>query len=195
MQNMTRDYYRALYEVSKTVNSRLKVDEVLNSFVKGITEAMGAKGCALMLLSPDKKQLHHRAAHGLSKEYMKKGTVHVDSSMSEALKGQVVAVPNAPEDQRVEYPEEARKEGIASIMSVPMLLRDNIIGVIRIYTQEQRQFSMDDMYFAGAIANLASIAMENAQLYEDAQKSFDTLRRELVELADRLTPASAQSRS
>ena len=193
MQNGTRDYYRALYEVSKTVNSRLKVDEVLNAFVKGISEAMGAKGCALMLLSPDKKQLHHRAAYGLSNAYMKKGTVHVDASMSEALKGQVVAVPNAAEDQRVEYPVEAKNEGIISIMSVPMLLRDNVIGVIRIYTQEQRHFSMDDMYFAGAIANLAAIAMENAQLYEDAKKSFDTLRRELIELADRLTPASAHA--
>ena len=78
-------------------------------------------------------------------------------------------------------------------MSVPMILRDNIIGVIRIYTEEQRHFSMDDMYFAGAIANLAAIAMENAQLYEDAQKSFDTLRSELIELADRLTLVSAQA--
>ena len=142
-----------------------KVEDVLDAFVKGVTEAMGAKGCAVMLLSPDKKELVHRAAYGLSKEYIKKGAVHVNQSMSEVLKGQVVAVPNAPEDTRIEYREEAKKEGITSILSLPMVLRDEIIGEIRVYTAEQRDFSINEMYFAGVAANLAAIAMENARLY------------------------------
>ena len=190
MKDVNSSYYKALYEVSKTVNSKLQVDEVLNAFVKGVTEAMSAKGCALMLLSPDKKQLVHKVAYGLSEAYVGKGTVHVDASMSEALEGKVVAVPNAPEDPRVEYHEEAKKEGIASVMSVPMVLGEEIIGVLRIYTKEQRHFSIDDMYFAGVVANLAAIAMENARLCQSVREGFDTLKQEIVDLADRLNPVS-----
>lgn len=73
MKEMTTHYYRALYEVSKKVNSSLQVDEVLDSLVKGVTEAMDAKGCALMLLSPEGKLLVHRAVHGLSDAYVRSG--------------------------------------------------------------------------------------------------------------------------
>lgn len=186
MNEMNTRYYKALYEVSRKVNSKLQVDEVLDAFVGGITEAMDAKGCVVMLLSSDKKQLIHKAACGLSDKYIKKGPVDVDASMSEALQGKVVAVPNVLEDSRIQYREEAIKEGISSILSVPMLLKDEIIGVIRVYTGEERHFSLDDMYFAGVVANLAGIAIGNAQLYESVKKDFVTLREEILKLATHL---------
>jgi len=188
MREATTRYYRGLYEVSKKVISSLQVDEVLQSLVKGVTEAMGAKGCALMLLSPDGKVLVHRTAYGLSDTYIRKGPVDVDSSISEALEGKVIAIPNAPEDPRIEYPEEAKREGITSILCVPMVLGEKVIGVMRVYTQEQRHFSIDDMYFAGTAANLGAIAMENARFYESAKKSLDTLKQEILELATSLKP-------
>jgi len=166
------DYYQGLYELAEAVNSSLGAESVLNSIVEKVAKAMDVKGCSLMLLSPDKKQLLHTAAWGLSDWYIRKGPVSADKSITQALEGKLVAIPFAPEDERVQYREQARKEGIVSILSVPMVLRDEIIGVLRIYTQERRDFNLDDEFFAAAAANLGAIALENARLYEAVAKDF-----------------------
>jgi GAF domain-containing protein len=134
-----------------------------------------------MLLSPDRKVLHHTVAYGLSDWYVRKGPVSADKSISEALAGRPIAVFDATGDLRIQYREQAKKEGIGSILSVPMTLREEIIGVIRVYTSERRSFTVDDMYFVGGVANLGAIALENTRLYQTVQKDYETLRQEMLE--------------
>ncbi len=104
-----------------------------------------------------------------------------DRSISEALEGEPVAVLDATEDERVQYREQARKEGIASILSVPMALRAETIGVMRVYTAEPSRFTTDDIYFAGAAANLGAIALENAGLHGMVEKDHESFRQEMLE--------------
>jgi hypothetical protein len=73
---------------------------------------MGARGCSLMTLTPDGKQLLHTSAYGLSDWYLTKGPVLTDRSIAQALEGEPVAVRNAAEDERVQYQQEARQEGL-----------------------------------------------------------------------------------
>jgi GAF domain-containing protein len=181
MGNTEKSYYENLYEAAGVLNSARDPDEVLHSFVGNIAEALGARACSLMLLTPDRKALVHTVACGLSDWYMRKGPVSADISISEALKGKPVAVQNATGDDRVQYREQAKREGIASILSVPMMLRDKTIGVVRVYTSEPTQFTMDDIYFVGAIANLGAIALENARLYQSLKKDYDTFRQDMLE--------------
>lgn len=67
------------------------------------------------------------------------------------------------------------------MLSVPMLLREEIIGVIRVYTAEPYDFTLDDMYFVGAVANLGAIALGNAKLYQAVQKVQETFRQDILE--------------
>lgn len=113
--------------------------------------------------------------------YVRKGPVSADKSISDALEGRPVFVLDATTDVRVQYREQAKEEGIASILSVPMKLREDFIGVIRLYTAVPRQFSADDIYFVGAVANLGAIALENARLYEAVEKDYETFRRDMLE--------------
>jgi GAF domain-containing protein len=174
-------YEMATYEVAAAVNSARTPEDVLQAIVEKVTEAVGAKGCSLMLLTPDRKSLLHTAAYGLSDWYVRKGPVSADGSISEALKGKPVAVLDATADERIQYREQAKREGIASILSVPMMLRGEIIGVIRIYSGEPRQFTNDDTYFIGAITNLGAIALENARLYDSVQKDYTAFRQDMLE--------------
>jgi GAF domain-containing protein len=61
------------------------------------------------------------------------------------------------------------------------MLRDEVIGVMRVYTSEPFHFTNDDIYFVGAVANLGAIVLENAKLYEFVHKDYVTIRRELLE--------------
>jgi len=181
MEKAESKYYQSLYEVAAAVNSTRASEAILHYIVENVTKTVGAKGCSLMLLTPDRRLLLHTAAYGLSDWYVRKGPVSADKSISEALEGKPVAVLDATEDERIQYREQAKKEGIASILSVPMMLREEIIGVIRVYTAEPRHFTMDDIYFVGAVANLGAIALENVRLYESVQKDYEVFRRDMLE--------------
>jgi GAF domain-containing protein len=180
MERNKEHYYTSLYELAATLNSACAPDSILRSVVEGVAKAMGAKGCSLMLLSQDRKVLLHTVAYGLSDWYVRKGPVSADKSISEALDGKAVAILDATKDDRIQYREQAKKEGIASILSVPMMLREETMGVIRVYTAEPCHFTWDDMYFVGAVSNLGAIALENARLYEATQKDYETFRRDML---------------
>ena len=181
MERTVESYYQSLYEIAATLNSARTAEAILRSIVEDVANALKAKGSSLMLLSPNKKVLLHTAAYGLSDWYLNKGRISADKSLAEALEGKVVAVLHAPEDDRVQYREQAKKEGIVSVLSVPMMLREEIIGVVRVYTAEPRHFDLDDMYFVGAVANLGAIALENAKLYDTLKKDYESFRRDMLE--------------
>jgi len=181
MDEREQRYYHSLYEVAAAVNSARIPDDVLHGIVQSVAAALGAKGCALMLLTPDKSLLLHTAAWGLSDRYVRKGPVSADKSIAEALGGCPMAVLNAVDDDRIQYQKQAKEEGIASILSVPVLLRGEVIGVMRVYTAQPRHFTDADIYFVGAVANLGAIALENARLYDSTKKDYEALRLDLAE--------------
>ena len=87
-------------------------------------------------------------------------------------------------EQQFRYPELARKTGLASLLSVPLLSRDKVIGTINIYTREQRPFSEEETGFVKAVAGQATMAIENVRLMSETQEMKRTLEaRKLVERA------------
>lgn len=185
-------YYKILYEIAREVNSSLSAKEVLDAIVKSVAKAMEAKGCSLMLLTPDRQQLIHNVAFGLSKRYIRKGPVKVDAIISEVLQGKPVAILNVPEDPRVQYREQARSEGIASVLSIPLTLRGEVIGIMRLYTSKPRQFSSKEIAFLAAVANLGAIALEKARLYESLGEEYEHRLQEKAEELARLEEGKNQ---
>lgn len=183
MAKKTLDYHKALCDIATEINSPLAVEEVLNAIVKSIAKAINAKGCSLMLLTPDREQLIHTTAYGLSDWYLRKGPVKADATISEALRGKPVVILDACTDHRVQYKEQAKKEGIASMLSIPLTLRGEVIGISRIYTAEPHEFCLDEIEFLTAAANLGAIALGKARLYESAERDYE---RRLTEKADQL---------
>ncbi len=179
MRDATR-HSTALYQVAAAINSSLDPAAVLQAIVQNAAEAMAAKGCSIMLLSADRGELHHRAHHGLSDRYVRKGPVRMDPHLAEPLEGRSVAVLHASTDPRIQYREEAIREGIASMLSVPIRLHGEVVGVMRIYTGEPREFTEDDVQFVEAVANLGAIALDNASRYAEAKSELEDLRSYLL---------------
>jgi GAF domain-containing protein len=170
-----KDYYTALYQAALTISSSLELEEVLQSVVKSITEAMQVKACGLRLLDSRTGQLQLSAVHGLSSGYLAKGPVDkVHSPIdSEALSGKPVIIRDVCTDTRFQYVEAARREGIVSVLCVPLEVRGEAIGVLRVYTGELCDFHEDDIQFLSVLASLAALAIENANLYESLKNSYD----------------------
>jgi signal transduction histidine kinase len=183
MANKTQRYYRSLYEIATAVNSVRIPEGVLDSMAKTVTEALEAKGCSIMLLSADRKALLRTAAYGLSDQYLRKGPLSADKSVSQALEGKPVAVLNAAEDERVQYREQAKQEGIASMLSAPILFKGDVVGVIRVYTAREHYFTRSQIHFVREVANLGAIALERAKELQQCFIAVDKLeegRRQFV---------------
>jgi signal transduction histidine kinase len=183
MANKKDRYYRSLYEIAAAVNSVHTPESVRDAIVKTVSTALEAKGCSVMLLTEDRKTLLHTAAYGLSDWYIRKGPVSADKSISEALQGKPIAVLNATEDERIQYKAQAKQEGIASMLSAPMFLKGEVVGVIRVYTAKQHYFTDSELYFVQAAANLGAIALERARELKQCLAEVDRLeeqRRQFV---------------
>ncbi|MFH1639891.1 MAG: GAF domain-containing protein [Chloroflexota bacterium] len=183
MREAERNYFRDLYEVAAAINSAGTSDSVLKSIVANVAKALKAKGSSIMLLTPDKKSLIHSISYGLSEAFTDSGPRSVEKSLPETVVGkgkEAIVYDVATEGNRVQFPELAKKEGIVSILAVPMRLRDDIIGQLRVYTAEPRHFSDNDRYFVQAVANLGAIALENARLVESSQNAYEALTRDFL---------------
>jgi GAF domain-containing protein len=173
--HIERDYYTALYQAALTISSSLELDQVLHSIVKSTTEAMHVKACGLRLLDRETGQLEISAVYGLSSDYLAKGPVDIIHSSidSQALQGTSVVISDARHDPRFQYQEAAQQEGIVSVLCVPLEVRGEAIGVMRVYTATPTTFHEDDVQFLSVLASLAALAIENARLYESVRSSYN----------------------
>ena len=111
----------------------------------------------------------------MSEEYLFKGPIAADYSIAECLKGKIVHILDVQSDPQIQYPEDAGAEGIVSILSVPMVLRERVVGVLRLYTEEPRDFSEVEIHFVRMLADLGTLGLEHARLYSGLKESHDSL--------------------
>lgn len=155
-----------LSEVSRSITSGMYLDEILNLIVAMTAESMKFKIVTMMLYDQDKQELVIRATQSSSHEYVKKPNLKLRESLagkafSERMPISVLDVRSTPEYR---YPDIARKEGLCSMISVPLLLRDKPVGVLNCYTDKPHVFTSDEIGVLTAIGSHAAIAIENSKL-------------------------------
>lgn len=172
-QALDRSYQEmeSLYNMGQLVNSTLDLDEVLRLIAENTTGLFGAKACSLRLFDRSGKKLSIGASCGLSREYLDKGPVETEKSSvdSEVLKGATIQVLEVSEDPRFQYREEARREGLRSMLSCPIRVKNRTLGVIRVYTGEPRVFGDPEQRLLLNLANLGALALQNARTFGELQ--------------------------
>jgi len=166
---LSLEYFRALHEITRAILSTLDSRKVMELIVERVTSLMHAKGVALRLINESTKELELLASWGLSPRFLDKGPPHTDKSIQETLKGLPVLIEDTSTDQRLEYPQETVSEGIASILSLPIIAQNRVIGVLRVYSGQKRAYNQEDVVFLTAVAEITGVVIMNAQLYEKIQ--------------------------
>jgi GAF domain-containing protein len=174
MRNLTINY-ETLIKVTRSLSKSKDPEKVIQLTVESLRSALDIKGCALFLINRQTKELEVAASTGLSQAYLDKGTVSALKSIADSLKDGPVAVYDISDDPRIQYPEAARKEGIASILSVPIMLGDEAIGAIRAYTADKWEFTLDDVNFVQALAQIAGILIEMTRLHKGQNEYIEVL--------------------
>ncbi|MBI3810809.1 MAG: GAF domain-containing protein [Nitrospirae bacterium] len=175
-----------LSQVSKTIASNLYLKEILQLIVAMTAEMMNSTICSIMLLDDEKQELEIVATQSLSEEYRKKPNLKVGQSISgQALKEKrPIAVKDVTREPGYMYADLARKEGLCSLLSVPMMIRDRAVGVINSYTSREHTFYDEEIKILQAVANQSAVAFENTKLVRRSNEMQEALEnRKVVERA------------
>lgn len=169
-------FLREIQEISTLVNSTLDLDAVLNALVQRVVRTMRAKGCTLRLIDPDTGRLSLGAAYGLSDAYLNRGEVDREKNIQMVLAGEPVAIYDVSHDHRIDYHEQMQKEGIVSLLAVPVKVNAGIIGVMRILTSTPRVFTETEVRFAVTLAEVGGAALRNARNYHKINVLVDQVQ-------------------
>jgi signal transduction protein with GAF and PtsI domain len=181
-------YLKLFISVCKSINSTLNLKEVLDLITKNLVKISDVKACTVFILDRRRTKLEVGATFGLSKAYLEKGRLDADKSIADSLSGKPVMVYDVQNDPRIQYPNEARRERIFSILSVPIRVRKEVIGVLRTYTSRLHKFSDDEIEFIAGLADMGGIAMVNARMYEQLQEESQGLMHDTWEWFETMLP-------
>ncbi len=170
---------KLFHDLSASVNSTLDVKEILHIMSVDIAHVFDIKAVSVRLLDEDKKILKLVASHGLSEKYLDKGPISAEKSIAEALKGNPVVIKDATTERGVQYKKEKKEEGIVSILCVPIKAREDVIGVLRLYSEVQREFTDDEIMLVTALAHQGGVAIQNASMYLMLQDDMEALKDEI----------------
>ncbi|MGB7158390.1 MAG: SpoIIE family protein phosphatase [Tepidisphaeraceae bacterium] len=166
----------AVYNVAMMLADARDLPRVLQRTVQVVCDVMETKAASIRLIDEEKDELVISAVHNLSRQYQQKGPVR----MSRAEIDQIALSPqgyeyvkNMATDPRVQYPEESKREGVVSMLSVGMRYQGRPIGVLRVYTDEEQTFSPLRIDLLKAVAAQAAAAIENARLLTEALETAE----------------------
>jgi two-component system NtrC family sensor kinase len=177
------DELSALLATSRLITARLDLVSVLDRISKAVTTLTGATGCGIGLLTPDGAALVHAAAHGFKSDEWRALRLPV----GEGIIGRCAdtRAPILVDDVRVD-PRSARRdvderEGIRSMLCVPMLVGGSLLGVIAAFSTRAAAFAPQHQRVLEAFAEQAGIAIHNASLHAELEARVKERTRQLDE--------------
>ena len=172
--------------LAQTLSEENYLDRILQAISEMLAETLDSPVCSIMLVNEDRRELVISAARCSSPEYLHKMPLKIGDSLIGRVvrEARPIMIENVLHEKQYQYPELARRTGLASLLSVPLMTRDTVMGTINVYTREVRQFTEDEIGFVKVVAGQAAIAIENARLMSETLEMKRALEvRKIVERA------------
>jgi len=180
------DTVKVLSEISRTITSDLLIEDILASIVSVTARLMGSNICSILLLDSEKGILENKASQSVSDLYNNKPPLKSGEGIAgkTLLKNTPIAVKDVKKEPEYKYRDIAKKEGLCSLLCVPLSVKGKAIGVINSYTAKPHVFTRPEIEVLSAIASLAAMAIENTGLLMKAKSIEEELQsRKSIERA------------
>ena len=173
----------ALTEASRAINSVMNTDRLLEQILELSREVMTAEASSLLVLEPETGKLQFVVARGTAGPALKSTTVDLGQGIAGwvAQTGEPLLIPDAYRDARFD-PSYDQRTGFhtRSVLTVPIVIKGEIAGVVQVINKVSADaFDERDLHLFQSFASMASIALENARLFERTRRMADDLREAL----------------
>ncbi len=163
-------------DLAANIASSLDIKIILQTLTEDICKALDIKASSIRLLNDERTTLQMVAHYGLSEKYIDNMVVSAEKSITDALNGTPVMIVDVAADKTVRRKKEKQEEGIVSLLSLPIKAKDEVIGILRLYSGSRREFSEDEIMLVTALANLGGLAIQNAGLYLMLQSDLKEMK-------------------
>ncbi len=165
-----------LANVTDAIRTSLDLQVVLEAIVRTVSEGLRTHGCAIQLIDGPKSELETRASFGLGEAFVERMSgVCCPKLVQEVLTGKCMAVLDGREDDRIAHADELVREGISSLLLVPLETRRKPIGILSLFTNKPYAFSDDEQRFMISVGEQCALAIDNAMMFAALKRRYETL--------------------
>ena len=166
-------------DLASDINSSLDVKKIFHNLTVDLSEALGMQGVIIRLLNKETGNLQLVASHGLSEDFLNKGPLSAEKSVTKAMQGETVIIDDVANDERIQYRDEVMREGIASMLVVPIKVKEDVIGIMRLCSAVKRSYPEDIIVLVNALAQTGGLAIQNASMYLALQGDMKELKDDI----------------
>jgi len=182
----TDNHIEALSKIAQVITSDMYLDDILKLIVTVTAQTLGSKICSIMLVDEKSQELIIRATQSISEDYNKKPPLKIGEGIAGKAveEKRAISIYNVTQEKEYKYKDIARKNGLVSLLCVPLMVRGRVIGVINLYTSKPHKFTKNEVNMLTAVANQAAMVIENTELMVRTRVIQEELEtRKLVEKA------------
>jgi len=156
--------------VFKAMAQSDNLEIMANHLAQLLVAALEMKGCTIFAINPETEELEVLASFGLSMSYVHKGPIINEKSIGATIKGKPIVIRDIDKTDRLQYPDDARKEGIGAIVSIPIKFYDKVIGDLRLYHHDVWDISERDVDSLSVLARNIGLAMTYTRMLKAVKK-------------------------
>ena len=176
--------YTILRDISTSLHSGTHVKGVLDTIVMKSAQMFNAGGAIIRILNPETRQLDLWAAYGVSNQYISKGLAFREDVVTDLCRqNRVLVIRDILNDPCVQHPKEAWAEGIRMMVDAPITYRDDVLGILRFYFDEPRDFAEEELQYLSLVAERGAAVIQRAQLIEMQETRYDQLALQTEKLS------------
>ncbi len=176
--------YTILREISISLHTGAHVKDVLETLVMKSAQMFNAKGAIIRIWNPKTKHLDLGASYGMSDRYLSKGpSFRKEFVMDLCRQNRILIIRDILNDPFVQYPDEAWAEGVRMMIDAPITYKDDVIGILRIYFDEPKEFSEEELQYLILIAERGAAVIQRAQFLELQESRYDQLALQTEKLS------------
>lgn len=177
-----KDYLKTLNKISSAIVSDLYLEDILKLIVTLTANVMKAKVCNVWLIDEKKQEFNIKATQSMHQEYLNKRTIQLNEGIVGlvAREKKPMLIFDVLKEEKYKEKKLARKEGLVSMASIPMMVKDKVIGVLNVYTNKPYEFTKAEITLLSTIANQAAVAIEKTELIvrtKIIQEELDTRKK------------------
>lgn len=167
----------AIRQITRSINATSDLRSILNGIVKTTTDVMGADSASIYLLDVSAQKLILKATTGLHVAAIDHGTLKMGEGLTgwAAQNKHVVAVRDAQSDPRFHLVPHTRERNFRSLMAVPLISQDHVIGAMNVQTKNLYTWSEGDIEFVTLISDVVAGILERAVLEEQTERKVKEL--------------------
>ncbi len=198
MASSSPKFYKALSDIIRAINLKPPLKQLLRTICRISARSIDTTGCSIIFPDQSGKHLIYASYYGLSDWYSRSIPLVDNPELQRVIDGETVSILNIPQDPRFRDSELISREGITSLLGIPLKFKEKVIGAITVYSREKREFSVKEKEFLMAVGNLIVTVSENIDLCKtiemiSAQRSIKSTEVPIIYANLNSTPTFANT--